>query len=259
MVVAGWIAGCSSATEGLEDPANSADDVRGVVKVAIRLPHKVKLDAVTLGATNEVHVEHRSEVQGLIAVSNHRGDVNIGDRARVNGIVSRDDVRVGSHATVDGDIKAGGSAFVPRSARVTGTVRAHARFGPPNVVEWSADAGSNSAGPVTVAPGAVLDLPPGTYGDLELKSKSRLTLHTGRYFFKKVTLGWKSTVFVDSAEGPVQVYLSRNFFSLAEVKTATVGLPHHCRTRSWRRSVGGPWRFEHRSPVSSLLPMRPST
>jgi hypothetical protein len=86
--------------------------------------------------------------------------VNIGDRARVNGIVSRDDVRVGRNATVDGNIKAGGSAFVSRSARVTGTVRSHAPFGPTTTIEWSVDAGSTNAGPVTVAPGAVLDLPP---------------------------------------------------------------------------------------------------
>jgi hypothetical protein len=109
---------------------------------------------------------------------------------------------------------------------VSGTRQAGVNFGPASVTTWNFQAESVSAGPVSLEPDQKLDLQPGTYSSLNVKSRSTVVLHTGVYLFTgSITLEPQSVLSIDSANGPVQVYLQGNLTYRGSIRSATIGIP----------------------------------
>jgi hypothetical protein len=85
-------------------------------------------------------------------------------------------------------------------------------------------------GPVSLEPGQspiVVTLSPGAYQSVSVNSGRTLRLQSGEYFFGSLNIGPQATMAINSAAGPVKVYLKGSFyFSGALTGAQTPGLPY---------------------------------
>jgi hypothetical protein len=177
--------------------------------VTITVPHGTDFTRLAVGAGNGITAADRVRVTAPMAVAT--GALQINNDANVATLTVGGNVNIGDRSRVNGDITAGGTVQRAPSSVVTGTVRANFAFGAPDQVLLAFTADNVSQGPVNLAPDTTRDLPPGTYGDLTVNARARLTLHTGVYVFARATIEPGAILSIDGVQGPVQVVLSGDF------------------------------------------------
>jgi hypothetical protein len=206
-----------------EPVATREQAVEQSLSMSMTLPASVDVLKLAVGAKQALTARDRVRLEGVAATGN--GAVTVTSDARIRSIVARGAVTIGARTRIEGDIRASGTVTRSPSSIVTGTVQAGVNLGAPKVTQWTFPADSVSLGPVSLEQDQVRDLPVGTYGDLTVKSRARLTLHTGAYLFENITLEPEARLLVDSTRGPVQVYLKKNLTFRGMVQTATIGIP----------------------------------
>ncbi len=111
---------------------------------------------------------------------------------------------LGPFNTLDGDVTAGDSARVARSAVVTGTVTAPAEVALISMPVLDFTAGGDD---VLVLKRGVVDLAPGSYNRAGLEALATLNLRAGDYYFNKLEVGTGATLAADVTDGPVRIHI----------------------------------------------------
>lgn len=135
----------------------------------------------------------RVGVEAQIGALRARGPVELRDRAYATGsIVSGANVTLGNGA---------GAALGIQSYKAQ-ALDSLATF---NVTFPAAGAA------ISLEPDQRLDVVPGSYGALNVKSRSAIFLTAGDYFFTSFTLEPSASIVMDSSEGPVRIYVKNSF------------------------------------------------
>lgn len=121
----------------------------------------------------------------------HRGDVT-----------ALDDIEIATSNAIVGNAYAGDRLSLQGNASVSGTAGANA-----SVISFVLPAPSFSAGTqdFTVPSNGALQLAPGAYDDVEVKSGGKLYLRSGNYFFDELDTDTKAALVIDVAAGPVNI------------------------------------------------------
>lgn len=191
--------------------------------VTVRLPPQVTLAGTVVSGETGVSLGVRTNVGGP-AVS-AAGKVHAGVSSITGSIVAARDVNLGNTARVDGPVRAGGALVRGRDVVITGPVTAGQPIGPPTIHSWTVNTPAGNMGAISVAQDQIRDLAPGSYGDLTLKPRSKIVLHSGVYSFAKVTVEPNAELLIDNAAGVVQVYATGQVSFKGCVHPARFGVP----------------------------------
>lgn len=213
--------------ESIESSESTAAQTEAVVQersVILTLPEGMRPHDVVVGTSDLLELRDRTQVEGPVAAAS--GGIVVGSDAQLQNATARGAIHIGDRTRVQGNLIAGGSLTVSSSATVAGTSNAGVTLGPSHETTISFNAESVSAGPVALEPDQVLDLAPGTYSSLTLKSRSTLLLHSGVYLFRgPLTLESQAILSIDNAMGPTQVYFEGDFTFRGSIRSARAGLP----------------------------------
>jgi hypothetical protein len=190
--------------------------------VQVTLPSGVFLGDAPVSAAGALNLGDRDTIGGEV-VSAH-GDVALGNDGHAGSVVSGGNVTLRDRAHVTGNIVAAGSVTPGNSDVIQGTVSSHAAV-PSTTVSWTATEPSTSLGSVTLQPGGVGAPSPGVYDALTANSRSSVFLQSGTYFFSSIDIEPQATLFVDSSQGPVIVYVTSSVIYRGSVQAVDSGLP----------------------------------
>jgi hypothetical protein len=112
------------------------------------------------------------------------------------------DITIKRDNTIVGNVVTGENLILLDNATVTGTTSDHTIITPIGLPTPSFTAG----GPDTTVPrDQSLTLPPGSYGEVEIKKRGTLFLRTGDYFMDALSTNRGSMISIDVAAGPVNI------------------------------------------------------
>jgi hypothetical protein len=137
------------------------------------------------------------------------------------------------HANVQ---NGGGSTTVRISTRIRGFLRAvdpitkqnpvYVEGGefpntpvPDAVTQWTVDWPTVNRGNVYVGDDQVTALDPGAYGTIDVRSRARVTLRSGTYFFESFASEPQAQLLLDKTNGPIFIYIRNQFRLYAELVT----------------------------------------
>lgn len=107
-----------------------------------------------------------------------------GANSRVGSAWSRASVTARERATIDGSLSTAGTLTRQNGVTITGTLREQAALTFPDLARFQIGFPTSNQGSWTIEPDRTLDLAPGSYGTVSVKSRSTLRLRTGTYFFE---------------------------------------------------------------------------
>lgn len=190
--------------------------------LSVRLPDGKAVSDVALVGTEAVILHDRSRILRALpntfatVFSDGTGGINLG----VDGVSgeqwSRGNVvlrgrNAANLVNVRGDITSAGSITLQNNARISGQQRPQTAFAThtfefPLNLPSSFPAGQN-IGPDNMS----ARLAPGTYGDVQVFSRSKLTLSAGEYSFKSLKLEPQTELVLENGSAPVFLYAKDEF------------------------------------------------
>jgi hypothetical protein len=199
-----------------DEVVGSVQEAATITKdLTITLPIGAGLSEIALGSNDFVRIADRTKI---LAASSGVGkiastgaglttlwyDVRARDVVSVGDVVLRDRVRVDGSATSQGIITANNTVVI------TGTRTEHATLTPPTTIARPVDfVGGTDIIRNANAPGAAPS--PGSYGRVDIKSGSGLTLSAGKYYFDSVNIETNAKLTLNTAGGPVFVFVRDGF------------------------------------------------
>lgn len=213
--VACVISGCSQPQS--KEPARSAADqeLTGTQTLSLSLPSGAALNDVAVGANGSLAVSDRTKLvtrSGLRAALSNVGSTstNIGADTDVGSLYSQADVMLRERARVDGFVRTAGTVAEQNAVVITGGRQEHATLAPINNLIWKVTlppAGSS----FSVEPDQRWTIPPGSYGDVSVKSRAHLALSSGTYFFSSLNNEPQAVFELDTRSAPIIVYSTGGF------------------------------------------------
>jgi hypothetical protein len=179
-------------------------------------------------ATDEITIDLGASVvqasgNGFAALGNQGSDqVFVGFGAQTGSILAEGPVFLDIDSTVHGSVAAAGTVFQQPQSTVTGTVAQDTTVPLPPGLNLSGVTFPKPSNSITnVLPGQTTTLPPGSYGLVFVPTGGTLVLTTGTYFIQNLNLAPLSTMDLDQATGPVQLYVTSTFIDQGQVVPAT--------------------------------------
>jgi hypothetical protein len=170
-----------------------------------------------VAAVSQLVLADRSAISGGNAAAN--GNMEFGCDSRMNGnIFGGANATLRDRAYVGGSVTLGGTLTRQNQTTVTGAITQNASVPPIYIGVEGTPAGTT---PITVANGQLKTLTPGSYGDVHVYSRARLTLQAGTYYFKSFILEPDVTVTANVASGSVAVKIAENC-SIADRNTISL-------------------------------------
>lgn len=184
-------------------------------RIAIRIPTGVQLRNVALGATGAVNLADRSLLGGpalgvgsVANVGPGRTQLGVGTRVGTN-VASAPQTVLASNARIAGALLTTTKPTLQPGASIAGGTTTNAVLAPPTVFAWSPPPidGTND---FTLFPDATGSLAEGSYQNVIVYSRARLTLGAGVYEMNALDLEPQATVTLDNRAGPIVVYVGSN-------------------------------------------------
>ena len=178
------------------------------VRLSFTLPTSANLDSAVVAAAKTVRLNDASQIFGDLITNG--GAATLGTDVKVGSLFVNGDATVGDRSQVYGNVAAK-HLIKSTSATVSGTVTESSAAPPTTSVAWTVTVNTTSAGDVNLEPDQTRDLAPGRYQHFSVKSRSKVTLHSGVYRLADFLLEPQAQVIVDDSKGPVQVIVDGNF------------------------------------------------
>jgi hypothetical protein len=130
----------------------------------------------------------------------------IGATATSGNVVSNGEVFLRSAGKIDGYVETAKTFAMQTDATVTGTITQNATVVLPDLPAFTIQPGTGNA--VRLEPDQVRPLSPGNYGDVSLKSRSKLALQSGTYRFGTVQTEPDSQLILNKTSGPIYIHMN---------------------------------------------------
>ena len=167
-----------------------------------------------LYATSQLEVDDFVQVltpSGFGSVTNTgTGQLRVNSRAAVGNVLSRGDVFLGDHATINGSVRTLGAILPQNGVTITGRSVSGVlpAFASAPLVNTTFP--NTNSGDVSLEPGQMAAIAPGSYRNVNVKTGAQLFLETGNYFFVTLDLEPQSSLRLDQEGGPVLISVSSN-------------------------------------------------
>ncbi len=150
-------------------------------------------------ATVDIEISAATATEGDMH-ANDDIDLNRGaPTVHTGSLTAGDDIDISSDNTITGDITAGDD--VDNDGTVDGTVTEEGAVSPVDIPPLAPFAAGTED--ITVEDEETLDLPPGSYGDVEVERDGILNLSAGEYFLEELILNTDTQLNIDLSGGPV--------------------------------------------------------
>lgn len=177
------------------------------VSLSLTLPQSFAVQDMVVASRETVQPRDRLKITGSVVSAT--GDVLVGNDARLGSIVSGRKVTIGDRSKVTGAVVARTTATVAPSATV-GSVSQNQAV-PFRSISWSVKRPASARLAITVEPDQRKHLEPGSYGNLTVKSRARLFLTSGEYFFDRVQIEPQATLVIQTDDAPVEMHVKQGF------------------------------------------------
>jgi hypothetical protein len=167
-------------------------------------------DQVTITVHNFVFLSN--DLVKINQTQDSKGDIHANGKiefgkgapgVHVGNLEAVDDLKIEDKNTIQGNALAGDDLYLFGNAKVTGTKTEHTVVATIPLPKLSYTAGGAD---VTVAANTSKTLTPGSYGEVEVKTKAMLLMSAGDYYMK--TLDTESNAILSiNAAGPVNIYI----------------------------------------------------
>ena len=204
--------GCSTKAPESGAQLGSVQQALTVRTVSLRYPAGSAGDVPLVALNGSIAVGDRVKVlttdgAAAGAVQLGTGTVDCGVNSRLGSVTSEATIQLRDRARIEGDAKSGHDVVLGTDALVTGTTQRNALVLPANTESFSTTLVANAARPVKLEVDQVQTIAPGAYGELALKSGSKLTLGAGDYAFTSGMLEPQSVLKLDDAAGAVRLFV----------------------------------------------------
>lgn len=185
------------------------------ITISLPLPKGLASEDVALGASQTLRVNDRVVVARtdgtLAAVSNiGSGETNLGAEAQVGQIWSTSPVTLRSNSLVTGTLASTAGSTLQAGAKING-------FSAPQVASLPLRATTLTTtfpaggSDVALEPDQQRSLLPGAFGAVSLKSRAKLSLSAGTYYFRSLGVESGARLSANVSAGPVTVYVAQGF------------------------------------------------
>jgi hypothetical protein len=213
------LAGCREQSEpGLAPAPGEVSTIRSALsscdrQFTVSFPAGVTRDSVVLASTGSLTVRDgvllNEPAGGSAAVSNNGATIlEVGADARTGAISSVGSVVLRDRARVQGNIRTSGTVTRGSGVVVTGTTAQHAVLTPPTTFQWSICFPASATDDVNLEPDAIRTLVPGSYRNLVVKSRAKLSLTSGTYTFRTIDIEPQGQLLLNKTNGPIALYVS---------------------------------------------------
>jgi len=218
--------GCSTKAPESGAQLGSVQQALTVRTVSLRYPAGSAGDVPLVALNGSIAVGDRVKVlttdgAAAGAVQLGTGTVDCGVNSRLGSVTSEATIQLRDRARIEGDAKSGHDVVLGTDALVTGTTQRNALVLPANTESFSTTLVANAARPVKLEVDQVQTIAPGAYGELALKSGSKLTLGAGDYAFTSGMLEPQSVLKLDDAAGAVRLFVDASFTFRGSVVSTT--------------------------------------
>lgn len=183
-------------------------------RLGMSLADGLDFTSTALGAGHDLLLRDRAEVlarSGAIepVISNAgAGITELGVESASASVISAAGVVLRDRARVDGSVTSSGNIASGNQITISGAVTANTGTSF-NRWQWTVDF-PGSSGDVTLPPDTSQSLEPGSYSTVNVFSRARLRLHSGTYYMDQLLLEPQSVLELDTAGGPVFLYIRSN-------------------------------------------------
>ena len=116
-----------------------------------------------------------------------------------------------SNAHVHGTLKTAADETRQAGAVVDGLDLRQTSLQPLESISWAVSFPNTSRGSCSLEPGNSQTIDPSGYGDIAVKSRSRLKIRSGTYYFNSLSFEPQSELDIDNTAGPVFIYVRTSF------------------------------------------------
>jgi RHS repeat-associated protein len=203
----------------------------GEFEFVVRLPRGVPLRDVTLGADGGLAVHDGVQVKtvagAFTGVSNTgTQDLNLGVDSLVGNSWSAGTATLRNRARVNGFLKVTGALSLQAGAQVTGTTIQQAVLTPFAEKRWTVAFPSTPQPDVILEPDTLRSITPGGYGRVHVKSRARLTLAAGIYYFDELTLEPQAILEIQNGPAAVSIYVRTRLIHRGAITEQTPSKPN---------------------------------
>lgn len=186
--------------------------------LTLSLPLDLHPQDVALGTSYSLKMSDRSRVvepeegQAPADIANAgAGDTYLGTDVRIGHVSSGGRVELRNRATVVGDVITGSDIHQEPDSLIEGTASEQADLAPTRTAEWTPRFKSGPGTPVSLEPDQSIEIGQGTYGAMNIKSRSTVTLSPGNYRFSDVSFEPDSKLILSSLDDPTVIYVDGSF------------------------------------------------
>jgi hypothetical protein len=181
--------------------------------ITIPIPSDVVVQSLGVGGGDSVSIRTGAKILGippsfasLSQTASPGQGVTLASGATVGNITASGPVSLAALGMVGGTVRSGSTVSVDPLAVVTGGITTNvASMG--DSFGWPVSFPSTNSGDVLAVPGPSLQLAPGAYGTVHVPVVSNITLSVGTYYMQKLHVDPTSTVWLDTTQGPIFVYV----------------------------------------------------
>lgn len=239
------LAGCRSGANESQDSFTRALSA-STSTLTFAVPPSVDSGSCVLIAGGRVTLDDRSNVSSPIC-NVGSGGTTIGVDARTGAVLTRAALVTRDRAVVSGRVDTTVAIQKAPTSTIVGPIDTHASFDPVAVDTRTIVFPAAADVDVTLEPDQVTTRDPGRYRNLTIKSRARLNLRTGTYFFE--TLGViepQAVISLDERSGPVVVYVKQPFVFRGSV-VSNIGQP------DWLIGVTGAGAISIEAPFQGTI------
>ena len=182
--------------------------------ISISVPALVNLDQVALAASERLDLADGAQIQSSVngmpaIVSLGSQGAEIGAGALAGDLYARHSATLRSRAHLMGSLFTAGAITRQDGTIVDGLIVEDYAFEPFNTTSWTVTFPATSAGNIMIEPDQPpYTLSPGRYGNVSVKSRSRLVISAGDYYFEQLhVLEPQSELLIDDTAGPVRLHV----------------------------------------------------
>jgi hypothetical protein len=204
------LAGCQSQSGETVDSNRSALTAT-TATITVSVPRNIEVGGCVLAAGNSISLLDRSNVADPICNVGGAG-TTIGVDARTAAVLTRSLLITRDRAFVNGKVETTVPVQKAPTSTIAGPIDTHAIFDPVASETRTVVFPSAPDVDVILEPDQVASRDPGRYRNLTIRSRARLNLRSGTYFFESLgVIEPQSVIALDERSGPVIVYVKQPF------------------------------------------------
>jgi hypothetical protein len=208
--------GCAGANGDDSDHLGETSEALTTRTLSITVPAGVRPATLAVSASDTFKVSDRAALRILaggypLAASLGTSTLEVGADSNTGSLRARGNVFLRERGHVNGDLTTSGRLTRQNNTFITGALSELASV-PSKTWSRNVTFADVTQGAVNLEPDQTRTLSPGTYGALTVKSRAKLYLSSGSYYFSSFGTEPQSKIYLNKSQGGIYIYVSSSAF-----------------------------------------------